>query len=322
MRMKNIICIALASTFLGACGGTNNRGDLKTDDFVDVATLGDPLSQEEMHDQYGNLDGTWRIKDVSEDLYDLSSQDEMILEQQKSTSLREIIYETKGNDIRIRDCGVLPFERSHKKSDLFPMKSDICKFDYYGIDENSYLVDSQCEDFIVRSQRIYSRISTSTIFENATLSLSAPEYGDVNGITDTCARLNYLFIDSSDDRQSNEQKLEDLTQLITTISIDSPFDDKKLILRISFNHELEDGHSIVEGVYPVANSLDDDYNTDEVVVDIGVSETFGEQVFFFKNDIQSGIVTIDNVSEMTISGSFDLLNSWDETITGSFMIDL
>ena len=183
-------------------------------------------------------------------------------------------------------------------------------FTYKSTPGGGFGLELHCDNTLAMTMT-WVKVSSADSFDQGTLAVSSSEIPDLNSSDGVCGGLETQTNETFDVQPlPNDFEIEPGAEPSWRITIRSPYQGGWLTLLFDF-----DGEQAV-GSYPVGDSIiEADERSVSVDMLIGPSLMTPLQVV-------SGSVDIAGVSLYTVNGTYDLLTSTGNSLTGSFSLDM
>lgn len=318
--------LTLAIATLTACGGGDNKTNDNTGGNVGGDTGGTKVSLEQFN--LLKQTGTWRFKTDMEATveYDIDfggqtvhSVSDFVIAGNSVSSIRYV----NDSKVLIASCDGYPEETlttaEFNEDFSFEDSDDDVTFcqssvepNYYIVSNDHYRIELICENTAIGNFNIY-KLSDSPAFDFGSFSFNSEDHNDLNATSGVCG--SNIFTDIHSTATSGGQVQEGVYS-VTSITIEAPYGDTKVSLMLEFPS------SITTGTYDVIDFFDD-ADSDDVVSVMLMSSVFGGT----PSDPASlsatmGSVTISAISDLAVTGTFDIATYTGDNIDGSFSFDI
>ncbi len=304
------------------------RGTLASIDEGDTSGPtpdGEVLTPEEVVEFfYSRGPGVWRNETRSEYTYQSSftfpaigeNPEVVITSDESFFAFNRVAIRSSGSGREVDYCSAAGLNPDNDlNTDEPAFGSDVCaaeRVEYVRLGDATFGIRGYCEDELWL-ESTFEKLSSSSQYNQGSLTLNSPEIPNVNTQTGVCGSIiNARTTTSNVDPEPNPANIESGTERFWTIRVVAPYEGQRLALNISFLNGAQQ-----TGEFPVAGAGAAD--TPQAVVSLD-SPAFDASLA--KPVITDGKVTVSGVSNRNATGSYDLITSTGNSLSGTFEVDL
>ncbi|ARU57889.1 hypothetical protein OLMES_3869 [Oleiphilus messinensis] len=184
---------------------------------------------------------------------------------------------------------------------------------YFQVSDTHVRMELSCDDVTYGTVE-FLKISDSNEFNLGALSFSSSARSGVSTGGGVCG--DHLYVNSEVMVSDNTFGIEDSVSESTTISVRSPYGNSNVFFEFRFSGQA------APGSYTVATIPDFTGTQKTVSVDVKSAEFGGSASDPEGLSISSGSVTLSAVSDLSASGTFELVTVEGETLSGNFNFNL
>lgn len=320
--------LTLAIANLAACGGSDNKTDNNTGDNVGGDTGGTKVTLEQFN--LFKQTGTWQFKmdmdatienDVNFGGQTAHYVSDFVVAGNSVSSVRYV----NDSEVVLASCDGYPeetltttefeqdfvFEDSDEDGDAVFCQTGM-EPNYYIVADDHYRIELVCDNTALGNINMY-KLSDSAAFNFGSFNFNSEDHNDLNATSGVCG--SNIFTDINATVTAGDQ-VQESSYSITSITVEAPYGDTKVSLMLQFPS------SISTGTYSVIEYVEDADSDDAVSVTLMSSAFGGSPNSPASLSATMGSVTISAISDLAVSGTFDIATYTGDNIDGSFSFDI